>query len=471
MVSDDKYRLSKYVFKVKRTEGYALYHSIFGNLCLLDKQAFNLLKSFQSAKTVQIVLKKYKSQTVQKKAQELIKEFLKRGFLIRPGTDECSEFKKFVQIQNIKKGKETCIVQLVVSNICNFRCKYCFVDTIYCSKERAKTQKDPENKIMKKQDAKKYIQIVIKHIIENKRKNLFIQFFGGEPLVNWPVIKYVLEEFSGGEKYGIKIRYSIVTNGSLITDEIARYFKKYDVAVIVSFDSPHGKDRVLPNGKNSSSLVKDNIKLLKKYDNRISTNTAMTLETFSYFDEDLVDFAVQNGIKEIGVVFDFNLEFYKKYSVNKIVNKLWKFCLYARKNHIDVTGYWHHAFQLILEDKHFMRGGYKTCPAMGALLSIEPSGVVYTCKASSAYLGNMDKFQEIFSSENYLKYGGHPFRKPACCEGCEIENFCSNICAGVREKNYHSISKMHEPTCRINRQLVKNLIKELELSKLDVFKL
>jgi len=473
MAGNNKYKLSKYVVEVKRRDGYALYHSLFGNLCLLDKQSLNLLKSFKNAKTIQVVLKKYESQTVQKKAQDLLKEFLRREFLIRSGTDEYSEFKKYVKNQNknIDKGKEICIIQLVVTNICNFRCKYCFVDTAYCSKERTRTQKDPENQMMKKQDAKKYIQTVIKHVKKHDRKNMFIQFFGGEPLVNWPVIKYVLEEFSDGKKYDIKIRYSIVTNGSLITDEIAKYFKKYDVAVIVSFDSPLGEDRVLANGKNSLQVVKKNIKILKKYNNRISTNTAITLKTFQYFDIDLVDFATQNGIKEIGVVFDFNLEFYKEYSTSKIVGKFWKFYLYARKNDIVVTGYWHHAFQLILENKHFEKGGYKTCPATGALLSIEPSGVVYACKATSAYFGNMKNFQKIFSSKNYLNYGKHPFRRRAYCKGCEIENFCSNICAGVREKNYHSISKMHEPTCLINKQLVKNLIKELEPSKLDVFRL
>jgi len=333
------------------------------------------------------------------------------------------------------------------------------------------TQKDPTNKMMKKQNAKKYIQTVIKHIKKHGRKNLFIQFFGGEPLVNWPAVKYVLDEFSDGKKYGIKIRYSIVTNGSLITEEIAKYFKKYDVAVIVSFDSPRGEDRVLANGKNSLQLVKKNIRILKKYNNRISTNSAITLKTFRYFDKDLVDFSVKNGITEIGVVFDFNLDFYKKYSIQKIVNKFWKFCLYAKKNNIVVTGYWHHAFQLILENKHFTKGGYKTCPAMGAELSIEPSGVVYACKASSAYYGNMNDFQKIFSSKNYLSYGKHPFLRRAYCKGCEIENFCSNICAGVREKNYHSISKMHEPTCRLYKQLIKNLIKNLEPNTLDVFKL
>lgn len=472
MTSSHKFKLSNYVFSVEREDGYATYHSIFGNICLLEKRVFTLLKEFENGKSIEEVSKKYKNKIAQKKVKELIDTFIKKSFLIKTDADELYDFENYIQKHNrdLKKGKEACIIQLVVTNICNFRCKYCFVDTMYCSEERAISQKAPDNQMMTTQDAEKYIQTVIKHIKKNGRKHLFIQFFGGEPLVNWPVIKHVLEEFSNGSRYNISIGYSIVTNGSLINEDIAKCLKKYNVAVIVSFDSPRGSDRILANGKNSGPLVKKNIELLNKYKNKISFNTAITLKTFDYIDKDLIDFALQNGVKEIGVVFDFNLDFYKKYSTEKIVNKFWKFYKYSQKNNIDVTGYWHHAFQLILEDKHFTKGGYKTCPAMGALLSIEPSGIVYSCKGSSAYFGNMKDFDNIFLSKNYQKYGKHPFERTKDCKGCEIENFCSNICCGTREKNFNSISKIHKPTCALYRQIIKLLIRDLYQTKLEYLK-
>lgn len=471
--NNKKFKISRYLQVVKRKDGYAVYNSIFGNLCLLNQQAYDFLKNFEKEKTLQEVIKSYKKKANLEKIPELIKDFLKRGFLIEHDKDELSDFKKYVKNRDkdLKKGKEACIIQLVVSNKCNFRCKYCFVDTMYCSDERARTQKDPKNQIMKKKDAKKYIETVIKHIKINKRKNLFIQFFGGEPLVNWSVVKYVLNEFSDGKKYGINMRYSIVTNGSLITNEIAKYFKKFDVAVIVSFDSPKGTDRVLANGKNSNTLVKKNIKILHKYDNQISVNTAMTTKTFSYIDNDLVDFAVENGISEVGLVFDFNFDFYEKYPTQEIIKKFWEFYKYAKTKNIIVTGYWHHTFQLILEKRHYLQGGYKTCPATGALLSIEPSGVVYVCKGSSAYIGNMNEFDKIFSSKNYLEYSRHPFIRLEFCRDCEIENFCSNICPGSRERYYHSISKMHRPTCDLYKQLIKKLIKDLDPNNVAIIKM
>ena len=477
MKNNTKYKFSKYAIIRKRRDGYCIYHSFFGNLCLLNKQAFSLLISFKNAKTIEMTIKNYKNQTVKNKAQELIEEFLRRGFLYKSGTDELSEYKKFVRKRNLdlKNGNEVCLVQLVVANTCNFNCKYCFINTMYSSEKRKKLQKDPRNQIMKKEEAEKYILTAIKHIKKIGRKNLFIQFTGGEPLTNWPLIKYIFEEFSNGEKHGINIGYSIDTNGSLITDEIAKYFKKYNVNAIVSFDTTHGKARPLANGKNSIPLVKKNIKILNKYKNRTSLNTAITTETFPYynkefnFNKDLVDFSVKNGINEIGVIFELNFNLYNKYSIDEIVSKFWEFYKYARKNNVAIEGYWHQIFQLLSREKHYLQVGYKTCYANGPLLSIEPSGEVFACKFSSANFGNMNDFQKIFSSDNYLKYAKLPFIKLKSCNGCELENFCSNICLGVREKKYGTISKIYKPTCYLYKKLVKKLIIDLEKSNLDVF--
>ncbi len=474
-----KYKTSKYIKKVKRKDGYALYHSFYGNLCLIDKAAFNLLKSFQNEKIIDLVLKKYSNLEERKNAKKIIKEFIKRGFIFKSGSDELSDFKRFVEKRNrgLIKGKEIGLIQLVVTNKCNFRCKYCFLELMYCSEDRIRLQKDPKNQIMTKQDAKKYIQKVIDLIIKNKGKELYILFTGGEPLTNWPVVKYVFDEFGNGKKHGLKINYSIDTNGSLITDEIAKYLKKYNANTIVSFDSTHGKVRVLANGENSISIIMKNIKLLNKYKNRIALNTAITTETFPYFGEkynynkELVDFAANNGVSEIGIIFELNFELYKKFSIEEIVRRAWEFYKYVRQNDIEVTGYWISMFHLIFENKHYNQAGFKTCYATGPLLSIEPSGAVYSCKFSSAYFGNMNNFSEIFSSENYEKYAKLPFEKKDICNGCEIENFCSNICLGVREKKFGTISKMYEPTCSLYKELIKKLILDLNRDELTFLSL
>jgi len=471
-IDDSFLETSKYLFKVERKEGTVVYHSLFGNISIFNDEALKLLFSFKNGKKKEEVLKKY-DEIKRKKSNEYIHDFLKKGFLIKKGTDEDKEFEDFYEEHKkiIPTGRETCIIQLVVSNICNFDCKYCFVEKLYSSKERISVQNDANNKIMSKENAKKYIDIMINHIKKNERNNLFIQFFGGEPLTNWPVVKYVLDEYKNGENHGINILYSIITNGSLINEEIAKYFKRFDVNVIISFDSPKGTDRLLKNGENSGPIVKKNIALLAKYENRTTFNTAITSETFGYFGKDLVDFAVKNKVKEIGILFDLILDLYKKHSSQEIVDKFWEVYLYAKENDITVTGYWHHTFQLILEDRHFKNGAYKTCPAMGALFSIEPNGEVFACKTSSAYYGNMNKIDEIFNSDKYIEYSKFPFKRINFCRNCEIENFCSNICTGVREKNFDSISTMHQPTCKIKKEIVKRQIIDYDIDKLELFKL
>ena len=96
-INNRKYKLSRYLRVVKRKDGYAVYNSIFGNLCLLNKQAYDFLKNFEKEKSLQEVIKIYKKKATLEKIPELIKDFLKRGFLIQHNKDELSDFKKYVK--------------------------------------------------------------------------------------------------------------------------------------------------------------------------------------------------------------------------------------------------------------------------------------------------------------------------------------------------------------------------------------
>jgi uncharacterized protein len=321
------------------------------------------------------------------------------------------------------------------------------------------------------ENARVYLEKIIEIVKKNGNKSLFVQFFGGEPLINWKVIKFVLEHFDRGEKYGIDITYSIVTNGSLVTSEIAEYCKNYDVAVVVSFDSPKGKARNFANGKNSIDKVKHGLSLLNKYGNRIVFNSVLSEKTFQYFDIDLVDFALKYYIFEIGVLLDLDPEFYVKHKTKDIVDQLWNVYTYGKQKGVLLTGYWHMIFQQIVNTNIFKVRGFKTCSATGCQLSVEPSGDVYACKGSSGYFGNILEPEELLSSKNYWKYAMRTFHNAPECDGCEIELFCSGFCLGPLEKKYHDIYVVEKNTCEIYKELTKRLIKDVEIDEIETYKI
>jgi uncharacterized protein len=470
MITTEKLQLSKFVRILQRENDYAVYHSLFGGLCLIDSGILELLKAFVSPKSAYEVIEAYPQYT-KEYLESFLSVFKPRQFLINPGCNEYDSLTQKAEYRksNLHTGQQLGVIQLIVTNLCNFRCEYCFTNLIYSSKERFELQEAADNKTMMPESAQSYIEEVINTLKKAGRNSLHIQFFGGEPLVNWKVIKYVLENFSKGTNYGIDITYSIVTNGSLITEEVAKYFKEYDVPVVVSFDSPRGNDRVMANGQKSFDKVVNGLSLLKSCDNRVVFNSVFSEETFDYFDTDLIDFALEYNVYEIGVLFDLDPNFYVSKTADEIVNKLWKMYTYGKEKGVIVTGYWHMIFQQLVANELFKDRGFKTCSATGCQLSIEPSGNVFACKGSSGYFGKVQNLSELLASPNYEKYAMRVFRNAPDCEGCEIENFCSGFCLGPLEKKYNDICAIEKSTCKVYKELTKCLIMDVVKNEIDTF--
>jgi hypothetical protein len=74
-------------------------------------------------------------------------------------------------------------------------------------------------------------------------------------------------------------------------------------------------------------------------------NSVLGEATFDLFQCDLVDFAFDHGVYEIGVVLDLDPAFYERRFADEITNKLWEVCKYGWSKGVVVTGYWHQIFQ------------------------------------------------------------------------------------------------------------------------------
>lgn len=93
-------------------------------------------------------------------------------------------------------------IQLVVSNFCNFECKYCFLNEEHKLRDNSEFNA-PSN--MEFNVAKKAMDYMIDNVKKNGNSVLSVEFFGGEPLMNWSLVKKVLDEYGTGEKYGIEM--------------------------------------------------------------------------------------------------------------------------------------------------------------------------------------------------------------------------------------------------------------------------
>ncbi len=150
-----------------------------------------------------------------------------------------------------------------VTDACNLRCKYCGYADFYEGYDKRENLKFPFKR------AKKLIDYLYtlweKYYIPGCIRPITISFYGGEPLLNVPFIKEVIEYLESLPPVGKKYHYSMTTNGMLL-DEYMDLLVEKQFHVLISLDGDeegHGY-RVDFAGKNSFQRVYKNIKLLKE---------------------------------------------------------------------------------------------------------------------------------------------------------------------------------------------------------------
>jgi len=157
---------------------------------------------------------------------------------------------------------------VVVTAACNLRCVYCQAG-------------DGENSLggmMTQETAEK----VIETILDSPNQHLTIEFQGGEPLLNYPIIQFIVEMVER-KHTGKDISFSVVTNLTLLTNEMISFFAEHRVGLSTSIDgaaSIHNANRPYPNGSATFDDVVRAVERLRKAGldvGAIQTTTRMTL--------------------------------------------------------------------------------------------------------------------------------------------------------------------------------------------------
>ena len=120
-------------------------------------------------------------------------------------------------------------ITLQITKNCNFRCQYCLFAT------DSKVERVHENSNMSWTIAKESIDFLYSHSMDCPNVN--IAFYGGEPLMNFNLIKKIVL-YAENLFVSKKIRYIMTVNGSLLTETIVDFLVKYDFNITVSLDGP-----------------------------------------------------------------------------------------------------------------------------------------------------------------------------------------------------------------------------------------
>jgi uncharacterized protein len=153
---------------------------------------------------------------------------------------------------------------------CSLRCKYCVYGGTY------KYQRPLTEKSLDIKTAKRGLDYILSIIKERNKKDLVFSFYGGEPLLNFGVIKELVEYI---EKRVVhrKPTFFMTTNLTVCSDEIIEFLIDHQFNISVSLDGPrenHDAKRVFPDGRGSFDVIMNNLARIKEknreyYDKRV----------------------------------------------------------------------------------------------------------------------------------------------------------------------------------------------------------
>lgn len=203
--------------------------SCSGTIHVVDEPVYDVIAMFQDNdedKITQVVCDKYKDRGDVTEADvreciEDIKGLIKEGKLFSPDTfaDMAGTFKEH-------SGNVIKALCLHVAHTCNLNCDYCFASQGKFHGERA---------LMSFEVGKRALNFLIEN--SGTRTNLEVDFFGGEPLMNWEVVKQLVEYARSVEKqHGKNFRFTLTTNGVLIDDDVIDFANREMSNVVLSLD-------------------------------------------------------------------------------------------------------------------------------------------------------------------------------------------------------------------------------------------
>ena len=420
-----------------------------GAVHAVDEVAYDIISLYESKEKEEIIdfiLKKYEGREDVNREEILlcledIENLKAAGKLFTPDTFEPMADTLKDRSKNIVKA-----LCLHVAHTCNLNCEYCFASQGKYHGDRA---------LMSFEVGKRALDFLIEN--SGNRRNLEVDFFGGEPLMNWDVVKkLVLYARSIEKEKGKNFRFTLTTNGVLIDDDVIEYSNREMHNVVLSLDGRkeiHDSVRVDYAGKGSFDTI---VPKFQKFVKERGDKEYYMRGTFTHNNPDF--------LKDIEVMLDLGFD---KISMEPVVcAPTDKSALTEEDKPIIYDQYERLANLMLTRRKegkafnffHYMidlKGGpcvYKRISGCGSgteYMAVTPWGDLYPCHQfvgdEKFKLGNI--FDGVTNTEKVAEFKRcNAYSRPECRD-CWAKLYCSGGCAANAYHATGSIKGIYEYGC------------------------
>ena len=343
---------------------------------------------------------------------------------------------------------------LHIAHDCNLACRYCFAEEGEYHGRRA---------LMSYEVGKKALDFLIAN--SGKRRNLEVDFFGGEPLMNWQVVKDLVAYGREQEKIHNKhFRFTVTTNGVLLNDEIQEFVNKEMDNVVLSLDGRKEiNDQMRPfrNGTGSYDLIVPKFQKLAESRNQEKyyirgTFTRNNLD----FSNDIMHFA-DLGFKQMSiepVVGDESDPYaIREEDLPKIMEEYDKLAKMMIEREKEGKGFNFFHFMIDLNGGPCVAKRLSGCGSGTEYLAVTPWGDLYPCHQfvgqEEFLMGNVD--DGIVKPEIADDFRSCNVYSKDKCRNCFAKFYCSGGCM-ANSYNFHgTIHDTYEIGCEMQRKRVE----------------
>ena len=354
------------------------------------------------------------------------------------------------------KNRETVVKALClhIAHDCNLKCRYCFAEEGEYHGRRA---------LMSYEVGKKALDFLVAN--SGSRVNLEVDFFGGEPLMNWQVVKDLVAYGRSLEKpHNKKFRFTLTTNGVLLNDDIIEFANKEMANIVLSVDGRkevNDKMRPLAGGQGSYDIIMPKFK--KVAESRNQTNYYVR-GTFTHFNKDFaadVCHLADMGFQQISVepvVAPENEDYaLVEADIPELLAEYDKLAAEMIKRHKEGRGFNFFHFMIDLKGGPCVYKRLSGCGSGTEYLAVTPWGDFYPCHQfvgqEQFLMGNVDT--GITNTDIREEFKACNVYSKEKCKNCFAKFYCSGGCA-ANSYNFHgNINDAYDLGCELQRKRVE----------------
>lgn len=419
-----------------------------GGVHIVDELTYDLLDNVEPPfddkcpdKVMEKLSKFYPAEEIESCYQEIVELYNDKILFSE------DDYEKYAKYSVASPVKAMC---LNIAHDCQLRCKYCFASTGDFGQGR---------KLMSFETGKHAIDFLLEN--SGDRPNLELDFFGGEPLMNFKVVKQIVEYARSREaEFNKKFRFTITTNGLLLDDEKIEFINREMSNVVLSIDgrkSVNDYFRVLPNGQGCYDMILPKYKKLvegrgdKEYYVRgtfTNKNLDFSNDVFALyeagFDQISIEPVVGEG-DEYALTMGNLPAVFKEYEVlaQRILDN-------EKKG--GKFNFFH--FMLDLDQGPCAIKRLRGCGCGNDYVAITPDGDIYPCHQfvgmEEYKMGNID--EGTFNEEMKADFANcHVYSKPECRK-CWAKFYCSGGCNANNYQYMGDVRSAHKISCELEKK-------------------